>query len=66
MMYLVKWRDLPYNFATWEDENSEFIDLKSYIDYYWVIIYEIFNISVVINLIYIVLDNLKLLNTFRT
>ncbi|XP_050544780.1 chromodomain-helicase-DNA-binding protein Mi-2 homolog isoform X2 [Daktulosphaira vitifoliae] len=35
MMYLVKWRDLPYNFATWEDENSEYIDLKSYIDYYW-------------------------------
>ncbi|XP_050421569.1 chromodomain-helicase-DNA-binding protein Mi-2 homolog [Adelges cooleyi] len=35
MMYLVKWRDLPYNMSTWEDENSEYIDLKTYIDYYW-------------------------------
>lgn len=36
MMYLVKWRDLPYSLATWEHEDTEYIDLKSYIDYYWV------------------------------
>lgn len=36
MMYLVKWRDLPYSLATWEHENAEFADLKSFIDYYWV------------------------------
>lgn len=36
MMYFVKWRDLPYSLATWEHENVDYIDLKSYIDYYWV------------------------------
>lgn len=36
MMYLVKWRDLPYSLATWEHENPEYTDLKSFIDYYWV------------------------------
>jgi len=36
MMYLVKWRDLPYSLATWEHEDAEYIDLKSYIDFYWV------------------------------
>lgn len=36
MMYLVKWRDLPYSLATWEHENADFTDLKSFIDYYWV------------------------------
>ncbi|XP_022176627.1 chromodomain-helicase-DNA-binding protein Mi-2 homolog isoform X2 [Myzus persicae] len=35
MMYLVKWRDLPYSLATWEHENPEYTDLKSFIDYYW-------------------------------
>lgn len=36
MMYLVKWRDLPYSLATWEHENAEFAELKTFIDYYWV------------------------------
>lgn len=36
MMYLVKWRDLPYSLATWEHENADFTELKSFIDYYWV------------------------------
>jgi len=35
MMYLVKWRDLPYSLATWEHENVDHSDLKSFIDYYW-------------------------------
>ncbi|VVC33210.1 Hypothetical protein CINCED_3A015046 [Cinara cedri] len=35
MMYLVKWRDLPYNLATWEHENLDYTDLKSFVDYYW-------------------------------
>ncbi|XP_025415393.1 chromodomain-helicase-DNA-binding protein Mi-2 homolog isoform X3 [Sipha flava] len=35
MMYLVKWRDLPYSSSTWEHENAEYTDLKSFIDYYW-------------------------------
>lgn len=36
MMYLVKWRDLPYSLATWEHENVDFAELKTFIDYYWV------------------------------
>lgn len=36
MMYLVKWRDLSYSASTWEHENAEYTDLKSFIDYYWV------------------------------
>lgn len=42
MMYFVKWRDLPYSLATWEHENVDYIDLKSYIDYYWVIFFIFF------------------------
>lgn len=47
MMYLVKWRDLPYSLATWEHENSDFADLKSFIDYYWVnLIFLFYNYTV--------------------
>lgn len=35
--YFVKWRDLPYDQATWEDENSEIPAMKRAIEYYWVI-----------------------------
>lgn len=35
--YLVKWRDLPYDQATWEDENSEVPGIKRAVEYYWVI-----------------------------
>lgn len=34
--YLVKWRDLPYDQATWEDENSNVPGLKRASEYYWV------------------------------
>lgn len=34
--YLVKWRDLPYDQATWEDENNDIPGLKRAIEYYWV------------------------------
>jgi hypothetical protein len=43
MMYLVKWRDLPYSSSTWEHENAEYTDLKSFIDYYWVQFFFSFN-----------------------
>ncbi|XKL65519.1 hypothetical protein PGB90_008939 [Kerria lacca] len=33
--YLVKWRDLPYDQATWEDENNDIPGLKRAIEYYW-------------------------------
>ncbi|WAR14920.1 CHD3-like protein [Mya arenaria] len=32
--YLVKWRDLNYDMATWEPEDSEVPDFKASIDYY--------------------------------
>lgn len=34
--YLVKWRDLAYDQATWEHENADIPDLKKAIEYYWV------------------------------
>lgn len=33
-LYLVKWRDLSYDQATWEDENEEVVGLKAAIEYY--------------------------------
>lgn len=32
--YLVKWRDLPYDQATWEDEDEEIVGLKQAIEFY--------------------------------
>lgn len=34
IQYLVKWRDLPYDQATWEDEDEEIIGLKTAIEFY--------------------------------
>ncbi|KAI5711284.1 hypothetical protein M8J75_015718 [Diaphorina citri] len=33
-IYLVKWRDLPYDKATWEDENEDIPGLKESIEFY--------------------------------
>ncbi|KAI9588380.1 hypothetical protein GQX74_004225 [Glossina fuscipes] len=33
-MYLVKWRDLPYDKSTWEDETDDIPGLKQAVDYY--------------------------------
>lgn len=33
-LYLVKWRDLPYDQATWEEESADIYGLKRAIDYY--------------------------------
>ncbi|XP_066997701.2 chromodomain-helicase-DNA-binding protein Mi-2 homolog isoform X3 [Anabrus simplex] len=33
-LYLVKWRDLSYDQATWEDENEDILGLKQAIEYY--------------------------------
>lgn len=33
-LYLVKWRELPYDQATWEEENDEIDGLKTAIEYY--------------------------------
>ncbi|XP_024084977.1 chromodomain-helicase-DNA-binding protein Mi-2 homolog isoform X4 [Cimex lectularius] len=33
-LYLVKWRDLSYDQATWEDENEDIPGLKRAVDYY--------------------------------
>ncbi|XP_066991468.2 chromodomain-helicase-DNA-binding protein Mi-2 homolog isoform X2 [Anabrus simplex] len=33
-IYLVKWRDLPYEQCTWEEEDDEVLGLKQAIDYY--------------------------------
>lgn len=33
-LYLVKWRDLSYDQATWEDENADILGLKLAIEYY--------------------------------
>uniref|UniRef100_A0A146KVC0 Chromodomain-helicase-DNA-binding protein Mi-2 n=2 Tax=Lygus hesperus TaxID=30085 RepID=A0A146KVC0_LYGHE len=33
-IYLVKWRDLNYDQATWEDENEDITGLRKAIDYY--------------------------------
>lgn len=33
--YLVKWRELPYDQSTWEDESVEYVGFKSSVDYYW-------------------------------
>lgn len=35
-LYLVKWRELPYDQATWEEESDEIPGLKSAIEYYLV------------------------------
>jgi len=34
VLYLVKWRDLPYDQATWEEENEDVPGLKYAIEYY--------------------------------
>lgn len=34
--YLVKWRDLSYDQATWESEHEDIAGLKSAIEYYQV------------------------------
>lgn len=36
ILYLVKWRDLPYDQATWEAEADDIPGLKVAIDYYMV------------------------------
>ena len=36
IQYLVKWRDLPYEQSTWEDEHAEIAGLKKAAEYYWV------------------------------
>lgn len=33
-LYLVKWRELTYDQATWEEDNDEIIGLKAAIEYY--------------------------------
>lgn len=33
-LYLVKWRELPYDQATWEEENEDIPGLKQAIEYY--------------------------------
>lgn len=35
-LYLVKWRDLPYDQATWEEETDDISGLKTAIEYYMV------------------------------
>lgn len=32
--YLVKWRDLPYDQATWEREDNDIVDMKQFIENY--------------------------------
>ncbi|XP_065200189.1 chromodomain-helicase-DNA-binding protein Mi-2 homolog isoform X2 [Planococcus citri] len=34
-MYLIKWRDLPYDQATWEEETKDIPNFKKAIEYYW-------------------------------
>ncbi|XP_054288773.1 chromodomain-helicase-DNA-binding protein Mi-2 homolog isoform X2 [Macrosteles quadrilineatus] len=34
ILYLVKWRDLPYDQATWEEESEDIPGLKAAIEYY--------------------------------
>lgn len=33
-LYLVKWRELPYDQATWEEETEDIPGLKPAVDYY--------------------------------
>lgn len=33
-LYLVKWRELPYDLATWEEECDDIPGLKTAIEYY--------------------------------
>ncbi|XP_050414709.1 chromodomain-helicase-DNA-binding protein 4 isoform X3 [Patella vulgata] len=33
--FLVKWRDLPYDNATWEEEDCEVLEFKKYVDDYF-------------------------------
>ncbi|XP_053689354.1 chromodomain-helicase-DNA-binding protein Mi-2 homolog isoform X2 [Sabethes cyaneus] len=33
-LYLVKWRELPYDLATWEEEDEDIAGLKNAIEYY--------------------------------
>jgi ''chromo'' (CHRromatin Organisation MOdifier) domain. len=35
-LYLVKWRDLSYDQATWEEENETILGLKQAIEFYMV------------------------------
>lgn len=37
ILYLVKWRDLTYDQATWEEEDESVPGLKAAIEYYQVI-----------------------------
>lgn len=39
ILYLVKWRDLPYDQATWESEADDIPGLKIAIEYYMVFLY---------------------------
>ena len=34
ILYLVKWRELGYDMATWEDDNADIPGLKTAVDYY--------------------------------
>lgn len=34
-LYLVKWRELPYDKTTWEEESDDIPGLKPAIEYYW-------------------------------
>ena len=34
MWYLVKWRDLPYDQATWEREDNDIVDMKLFVENY--------------------------------
>lgn len=33
-LYLVKWKELPYDLATWEEESDDIPGLKTAIEYY--------------------------------
>lgn len=39
MLYLVKWRDLPYESATWEEDDDSTYGLKQAVEYYMVRIF---------------------------
>ena len=40
--YLVKWRDLPYDNATWENEESGITDFQKFVDDYHALRYVIY------------------------
>lgn len=33
--YLIKWRDLPYDQATWEQDDMDIQDFDSFRTHYW-------------------------------